>query len=178
MSSAVARVKEEASKVLLTAAFFSIGFCIILVHNRLLTEGTGFQTVSFARALVGGLIVAKVLLSVDMLPFCDAFPHKPIVYNIGWKTSLYTAGALVFLYTEPFLKHIVKGAGLYRSHAEAWRELMLPRTGAIMIWMVVLLLVFVTMKEMSRVIGKDQLKSMFLGRRGTPMTEVRHRDAA
>src|SRR6516165_1624850 len=104
MSSAVARVKEEASKVLLTAAFFSIGFCIIVIHNRLLTEGTGFKTVSFARALIGGLIVAKVLLSVDMLPFVDAFPHKPIVYNIGWKTSLYAAGALVFLYMEPFLK--------------------------------------------------------------------------
>jgi len=36
----------------------------------------------------------------------------------------------------------------------------------------------VTMKEISRVIGKDQLKSMFLGRRRNLTTEVRHRDAA
>jgi len=100
----VDRVKKEGRKVILTAVFFAIGFCIIVIHNRLLTEGTGFKTVSFARALIGGLIVAKVLLSVDMLPFVDAFPHKPIVYNIGWKTSLYAAGALVFLYMEPFLK--------------------------------------------------------------------------
>jgi hypothetical protein len=85
---------------------------------------------------------------------------------------------LVFLYAEPFLKHLVKGAGLYASHSEAWHELMLPRTWATMIWMVVLLLVFVTMKEMSRAIGKDQLKSMFLDRRGKTATEVRHRDAA
>ena len=171
-------VKEEGRKIIVTAVFFAIGFCIIVVHNRLLTEGTGFRTVSFARALIGGLIAAKVLMSVDLLPFFDAFPHKPIVYNIGWKTFLYAAGALVFLYMEPFLKHLVRRAGLYASHSEAWRELMLPRTWATMIWVVVLLLVFVTMKEISRIIGKDQLKSMFLGRRRKLTTEVRHRDAA
>ena len=173
----VDRVKEEGRKVIVTAVFFAIGFCIILIHNRLLTEGTGFRTVSFARALIGGLIAAKVLLSVDMLPFLDAFPHKPIVYNIGWKTFLYAVGALVFLYMEPFLKHLVRRAGLYASHSEAWRELMLPRTWATMIWVVVLLLVFVTIKEISRVIGKDQLKHIFLGQRHRTM-EVRSRDAA
>ena len=102
--------------------------------------------------------------NVGPAPSCrfDAFPNKPILYNIGWKTSLYAAGALVFLYTEPFLKHIVKGAGLYRSHAEAWRELMLPRTWATVIWVVVLLLVFVTMKEISRVIGRDRSVNSFV----------------
>ena len=112
-----------------------------------------------------------------MLPFVDAFPHKPIVYNIGWKTSLYAAGALVFLYMEPFLKHLVKGAGLYGSNFVALRELMLPRTSAIIIWTVVLLLVFVTMKELSRVIGEDQFKQIFSGHRRTT-TEIRARDAA
>ena len=170
-------VKKEGRKIIATAVFFAIGFCIILVHNRLLTEGTGFRTVSFARALIGGLIAAKVLISMDMLPFVDAFPHKPIVYNIGWKTFLCAAGALVFLYMEPFLKHLIGRAGLYASHSEALRELMLPRTWATMIWMVVLLLVFVTMQEIGRVIGKDQLKRIFLGPSHTTM-EVRSRDAA
>ena len=78
---------------------------------------------------------------------------------------------------EPFLKHLVGRPGLYASHAEAWRELRLPRTWATMIWVVVLLLVFVTMKEISRVIGKDELKHIFLGPRHTTM-EVRSRDAA
>jgi len=72
MPRAIAKVKEETRKLLVTAVLFSIGFCIILVHNRLLTEGTSFRAVSFARALIGGLIVAKALLSVDMLPFLDA----------------------------------------------------------------------------------------------------------
>src|SRR5215471_10106048 len=178
MSPAVARLKEEFRKGLITAVFFSIGFLVIMVHNRLLTEGTAFKPQSFVMALVGGLIAGKVLVSVDMLPFVDAFPHKPMIYNIGWKTSLYVAAALVFLYVDPFVRHLVKGAGLYASHSQAWHELMLPRTWAIVIWVVVLMLIFVTVKETSRVIGKDKLKHMFLGRRDTPATEIRPRDAA
>jgi len=49
------------------------------------------------RGLVGGLIAAEVLLSVDMLPFFDAFPDKPMIFNVGWKTTLYTGGVLGFL---------------------------------------------------------------------------------
>ena len=55
---------------------------------------------------------------------------------------------------------------------------MLPRTWAIMIWVVVLMLIFVTAKETSRVIGKEQLKRMVFGRRDRPVAEIRPRDAA
>ena len=174
----VEKVKAEVRKLLVVAVFFAIGFSIIILHNRLLVEGSQIQIASYARALVGGLIAAKVLLSVDMLPFFDAFPHKPMVYNIGWKTLLYSMGGIGALYMEPFLKHLVKGAGLYASHHAAWYELTLPRTWATMIWVVVLVLVFVTMRELSRVLGKGRLKYMFLGHRRTAAVEERPRKAA
>jgi cell shape-determining protein MreD len=172
------RAKTEARKILVTAVFFAIGFCIIVLHNRLLVEGSHIQVASYARALVGGLIAAKVLLTVDMLPFFEAFPQKPMIYNIAWKTSLYSVGAMVVLYLDPFLRHLVKGAGLYASHHQAWQGLMLPRTWATMIWTVVLLLVFVTTREIDSVLGKDQLKYMFLGQRRRPAAEVRSRKVA
>ena len=178
MPGVVARLKEEFHKILVVAVFFSAGFCLIHIANRLLTEGSPVQISSLTRAIFGGLIVAKVLLSVDALPFVHAFPGKPLVHNVVWKTSLYVAGGVVFLYTEPFLKHLLRGAGLYASHSQAWHELIQPRTWATVIWVAMLMVVFVTMQEMSRIIGKDQLKSMFLGRKGKPTTEVRHRDAA
>jgi hypothetical protein len=45
-------------------------------------------------------------------------------------------------------------------------------------WLVVLLLMFVTMKEMSRVVGKDHLKHMFLGTERQPISKIRSRHAA
>lgn len=178
MPGAVAKVKEEVRKILVAALFFSTGFCLIHVSNRLLTEGSHVELASLSRAIFGGLIVAKVLASVDVLPFVHAFPGRPLVQNIVWKSSLYLAGGVIFLYIEPFVKNLFRGAGLFLSNSRAWQELMLPRTWATLIWVAMLLAVFVTLKELGRLVGNDQLKYMFFGRRGKPATQERFRDAA
>jgi hypothetical protein len=178
MPEVVAKAKEEVRKILVAAAFFATGFSLIHVSNRLLTQGSSVQLFSITRAIFGGLIVAKVLASVDVLPFVHAFPGRPLVHNIAWKTSLYVAGGVTFLYMEPFLKGLFRGAGLFASHARAWQELVLPRTWATVIWLAMLMAVFVTLKELSRVIGKDQLKYMFFGHRGKPTAQEKFRDAA
>jgi len=178
MPGLAAKAKEEFRKILVVAVFFSAGFCLIHLSNRLLTEGSHVELASLTRAIFGGLIVAKVLLSVDLLPFVHAFPGKPLLQNIVWKSSLYVAGGVTFLYIEPFLKNLVKGIGFYASTSRAWQELMLPRTWATVIWVAMLMTVFVTSKELSRVVGKDELKHLFFGQRGKLGARERHRDAA
>jgi len=178
MPGVVAKAKEEVRKILVVAVFFSTGFCLVHVSNRLLTEGSQVELASLSRAIFGGLIVAKVLLLVDILPFVDAFPGRPLVRNIAWKSSLYLAGAVIFLYIEPFLKNLFRGAGLFASHSRAWHELMLPRTWATVLFLAMLMVVFVTFQELSRVIGKDQLKYMFFGRRDKLAEQQRFRDVA
>jgi hypothetical protein len=178
MPGVVAKAKEEFRKILIVAVFFSAGFCLIHFSNRLLTEGSQVELASLSRAILGGLIVAKVLLVVDILPFVDAFPGRPLVRNVVWKSSLYVAASVIFLYIEPFLKNLFKGAGLFVSHSRAWQELMLPHTWATVIWLAMLMAVFVTLKELSRVIGKDQLKYMFFGHRDKVATREKFRDAA
>lgn len=178
MSAAVAKVKEEVRKILTVALFFSVGFCLIHVSERLFTAGTHVEIAPLTRAVIGGFIVAKVLLTVDLLPFVHAFPGKPLIQNIAWKTSLYVIAGVIFLYIEPFIKTLVKGVGLYAAHSHAWHELMLPRTWAIVIWVAMLLTVFVTMAELSRVIGKDPFKKMFFERQEKSEAERRLRDAA
>jgi len=178
MAGIVAKVKEEVRKILVVAVFFSTGFCLIHVCSRLFTEGSNIQLASITRATFGGLIVAKVLLLLDLLPFVNAFPGKPLVYNIAWKSWLYVAGGVVFLYIEPFLKGLFKVAGLYQSHSRAWHELMLPRTWAIVIFVAMLMIVFVTLRELSHAIGHDEFRSLFLRPRGKPATERRVRKAA
>ena len=179
MTKVVAKLKEELRKILVIAVFFAIGFCIIILNNRLITAGTGIQIAPFARALIGGLIVAKVLLLVDLLPFVHAFPDKPLVHNVAWKSSLYVAASVIFLYIEPFFKSLFKGAGFYAANSRAWHELMLPRTWATLMWLAVLMVGFVMMQELSHVLGKDQMKYIFFGdRKKASPTETQVRRAA
>jgi hypothetical protein len=178
MAGVVDKAKEELRKILVVAVFFSTGFCLIHVSNRFLTEGSHVQMANLTRAIFGGLIVAKVLLSVDLLPFVNVFPGRPLAHNIVWKSSLYLAGGVIFLYLEPFMKNVLRGAGLFAAHSRAWQELMLPRTWATVIWVAMLMAVFVTLKELSRVVGKDELKHMVFGRMGKRAEPERFRDAA
>lgn len=178
VSRVVTKAKEELRKILVVAVFFSAGFCLIHVSNRMLTEGSHVEIAGLARAIFGGLIVAKVLLSVNLLPFVHAFPGKPLLPNILWKSSLYVAGGVTFLYVEPLLKNLVGGAGIFVSHSRAWQELMLPRTWATVIWVAMLMLVFVTLQELTHLIGKEQLRYIFFGRSGKRADQERFRDAA
>lgn len=172
MSLSVSRVKEEVRKILVIAVFFAIGFSLIHFSNQLLTMGSGVKILGITRALIGGLIVAKVLCTVDLLPFVHAFPHKPVAYHVGWKSTLYVLAAVVFLYMEPFFKSLTRGAGFLPSHLRAWHELMLPRTWATLIWVAMLLVVFVTLQELSRVIGQEEFKHIFLGGKGKGHAEA------
>jgi len=178
MPRVVAKAKEEVRKILVVAVFFSTGFVLIHVCNRLLTEGSHVELNSLTRCVFGGLIVAKVLLTVDLLPFIHAFPDRPLVNNIAWKSSLYVAAGVIFLYIEPLIKNLFRGAGLFISHSRAWHELMLPRTWATVLFLAMLMAVFVTFQELSRVIGKDHLKYMFFGRRSKMANQERFRDVA
>ena len=75
MPRVLAKVKEEVLKILQVALFFSTGFCLIHVCGRLFTEGSNIQLASITRSIFGGLIVAKVLLLLDLLPFVEFDEH-------------------------------------------------------------------------------------------------------
>lgn len=178
MAGVFAKVQEELRKILVVAVFFSAGFCLVHVSNQLLTQGSHVELASLARAILGGLIVAKVLLGVNVLPFVHAFPGRPLLQNIVWKSSLYVAGCVTFAYVEPLLKNIFRGAGLFASHSRALQELMLPRTWATVIWVAMLMIVFVTLQELTDVIGKEQLTNMMFGQKDKLPNQERFRDAA
>jgi hypothetical protein len=150
--------------VLGIAAFFAVAFCLVVLANKLMVRGSDIEIVSFATAIVGGLIVAKVLLVVDLLPFVDAFPGKPLVYNISWKTSIYVAASLVFRYVEPLIKALFAGASGAAAHHHAVQEFTQPMFWANEIWIALLLVIFVTMQELSRALGKDKMRLLFFGR--------------
>jgi hypothetical protein len=165
MASLGRKLREEIRKILVAAVFFATGFCLIIIADRLLIRGSGIEIAGFAKAAVGGLIVAKVLLIVDLLPFVQAFPNKPLVHNIVWKSSLYVAASIVFRYIEPLIKSLFHGMSLASAHHRALAELMSPRTWSTEIWLAMLLVVFVTMQELTRVLGEEKMRVMFLGER-------------
>ena len=157
-------LKKEFFKFVWAAVFFASAFCLIALGNKLMVMGSDIELLGFARAIVGGLIVAKVLLSINLLPFVDAFRGKPLLYNILWKLPIYVVATLLFRYIEPVLKSVMAGASWAMAHHDAMQECTRPMFWAIQIWVVLALIFFVTMQELTRVLGKEKMRLIFFGR--------------
>jgi hypothetical protein len=158
-------LREESRKVLGIAIFFAVAFCLIVLANKLMVEGSNIEVTSFAKAILGGLIVAKVLLVADLLPFINAFPDKPLIYNIVWKSLIYIAASLVFHYVEPVIESLLKGASLAAAHRQTLQAFSQPMFWANEIWVALLLVLFATMRELSRALGEGQFRRLFFGAR-------------
>src|SRR5262245_62451479 len=129
-----------------------------------MVEGSSIHLAGFPRAIIGGLIVAKVLLTVELFPFVNAVRNKPLVYNILWKMPISIAATLLFRYIEPLLKSVFAGASWAMAHYDAVQEFMQAMLWAVQIWLTLALIVFVMMQELTRVLGKEKLRLIFFGR--------------
>lgn len=156
--------KKEFVQYIGSAIFFAAAFCLIALANKLMVAGSEVHVASFARAIIGGLIVAKLLFFVDLIPGVNAFHGKPLIYNMLWKTPIYLAMSLVYRYLEPIIGSVVVGVSVAEAHAQAAEEFTHPTFWAIEVWLVALFAVFVMMRELTLALGKDKVRILFFGR--------------
>jgi hypothetical protein len=162
--SALRWIKEEMLKMLPAVVFFAAAFSLLVLNERVALRGSAIEVTSFVRAVVGALIVAKVLLLVNFLPFVNRFPDRPLVYNICWKTSLYLVASLPFRYLDSWGRTLFLSGSPAAAHQVALEEFTRPRFWMVELWLAVLLVVFVTAEELVRVFGMARLRQVFVGR--------------
>src|SRR5262245_14845773 len=158
-------LKHEFFEVLPPTIFFLISFHIVVIDRRLMLRQYGLPLSSIAGATVGALLVAKVVLISDALPFINRFPDKPLIYNVAWKTAIYVIAALLVHYLEHLVPAWWHSGDLAEANRHVISEIVWPHFWAIQLWLIVLLFVYCSLRELIRAIGRDKVVEMFLGRR-------------
>jgi len=158
-----ATLKHEFRLMLPPTIFFFIAFTLIAVTQRLILREYGVPLTGFAEAAIGALIVGKVVLITDKLPFVNKFPDHPLIYNIAWKSSIYFIAALLFRYIEHLIPFLREHDDFTRANQHLLAEIVWPHFWLVQMWLVVLFLAYCTMRELIRVIGKEEIMRMFFG---------------
>src|SRR5437899_11836573 len=96
----MAKLREEFFKLLPPTIFFFVALHIVALIRVLMLEGTGVSPSSSISIAVAALIFGKAVLIADILPIINRFPHKPLIYNIAWKTVIYLLVSFVIHYLE------------------------------------------------------------------------------
>src|SRR5262245_42187457 len=158
-------LKHEFYEVLPPTIFFLIAFHIVVIDRRLMLRQYGLPLSSMAVATVMALLIGKVVLITDKFSFINRFPEKPLIYNVAWKTLIYLAAALLIHYLEHLVPLWWRTGDLAAANRDLASEVVWPHFWAVQLWLVVLLFVYCSLRELVRAIGRDKVVEVFFGRR-------------
>lgn len=163
MSKLTAKVKEEIHALLPPTLFFFITLHLIALIRVLMLKGTGVALSTSVSVTIAALVLGKTVLIADMLPFINRYPDKPLAYNVAWKTTLYVLVSIVIHYLERLVDFWKAAGGFIAANEKLWAEMIWPHFLAIQILLVMLILVYCTMRELVRLIGREKMGQIFFG---------------
>jgi hypothetical protein len=154
-------MKAEAAHLLPSFLFFFLAFSLLRLTQTIILKGAGVSSVPPSKVLVGSIIVAKALLTVDKFNFFRRLERRPVISVALIKTAIYFMAALAFQY----------GDGLYEyRHQDLSEAIRLvaarfstPRFWMIQTWLLVLLFILSSTRELARKVGRKRFRKLFFG---------------
>jgi hypothetical protein len=163
------KIKEEFFAILPPTIFFFVALHLLTFIRVLMARGSHFEPLSTTSIAVASLILGKAVLIADMLPPINRYPNKPLAYNIAWKTMIYVVMASVIHYLERLIDFSRQAGGLVAGNEKLLSEIVWPHYWAVEIILFILILMYCTVRELARVIGKQKMLRLFFG--PTPLPE-------
>jgi hypothetical protein len=163
MTKLSAKIKEEIEALLPPAIFFFVALHLVAFVRMLMLEGTGIAFGTSVSVTLAALVLGKAVLIADLLPFINRYPDKPLVFNVAWKTTIYTLVAMLVHYLERLVEFWREAGGFIEGNHKLLAQIVWPHFWAIQIFLLVLILMYCTMREFVRVIGADKVRHMFFG---------------
>jgi hypothetical protein len=163
MSKLTATIKHEFIELLPPTIFFFVILHIVAIIRALMTQGTGITLSTSVSVTVAALVLGKSVLLANLLPFINRFPEKPLLWNAGWRTLIYTMVALFVHYLEHLYDYWKEAPGLVAANHKLLAELNWAHFLGIQILLVTLIANYCMVAELARAIGRDKLRAMFFG---------------
>jgi len=168
MHKVLEKLKEEFFAALPPTIFFFVMLHIVSVVRMLMAKGTNFQSMTTISITVAALILGKAVLIADHLPAINRYPEEPLIYNVAWKTVIYLVLAGVIHYLERLFDFSRQAGGIVAGNEKLLAEIVWPHYWAIQIILFVLIVMYCTVRELVRVIGKEKVLRIFFGPKPLP----------
>ena len=155
--------RKEFLSVLPPTIYFLISFHIILFNTQLILSEFGIDLGAFVTVTVLALIVGKVVIVVDKLPFIRRLDTKPLVIPILFKASVFTFFDFLFRLLEPWIPALIKTGSLSAANQHLLEHYVWLFFTAAQIWIFICFVAYITVTELFTVFGfsRRQLLAAF-----------------
>lgn len=158
-------LKRELRELIPPTLFFLVAFSLLLVTQALVLLDYGIDLLKLSQAVIGALVAGKILLIVNVFPFVDRYPARPLIWNTLWKALVYNLAALIFRYLEALIPLWIEHGSLATGSDALFAAIHWPHFWLVQLWLAVLFLIYCAVCELSRALGRDRLLALFFGRR-------------
>ena len=163
MKNIVHTIKHQFQEAIIPAIFFFIVFNLLILTKTLILKAYAVTPTSMAVAIVGAIIVAKVILIADKLPFIKVFSDKPLIFSVLWKTMIYGVMGFVFRCIEELIPLLSKHEGFGAAVEHFISGVSWPQFWALQIWLMLALVFFNSVSELDKYFGAGSMRKAFLG---------------
>ncbi len=163
MSKVTAKIKEEIEALIPPMIFFFVALILIALIRALLLKGSGIAASTPLEIALAALILAKAVLLADLWPAINRYPDKPLIYNVLWKTLIYSLVATLIHYVERLIDFWREAGGFVAGNRLLLERMVWAHFWGIEIMILVLVFNYCLFTELSRALGPKRMWQIVLG---------------
>ena len=136
-------------------------FSILVTLHSLALVKYGIDAFNYGIAIVGALILGKVILLSEKIPIVERYQHQPIIISVIYKSILFTF-IVVFV---NIAEHLIVGLFQQESLAQIFTKIQEQIYTIDVIYKILCLFIvfipFFTIRELNKILGKGTLFNLF-----------------
>jgi hypothetical protein len=160
-SSLGTKVLHELREMAVIAAYLALCFGAVATYRLFLPEPPASYAAAYGFALIKALVLAKVILLGQSFAFTRLFEDRALLVSTAYKVAIFSLLAFAFETVE-HLFSVLRGRELSEVIHDAVQhgKVLMARTLVV----IVALVPFFALREVSRVLGEGRLADLFLHR--------------
>jgi hypothetical protein len=159
-------IKKEFLEILPPTIFFLVVFFLVVFTRDLMSLKSDTNTLTYAAAFVGALIIGKSVLIADALPVWHHFDNKPRVALIVGRTIAYAIVTLLFQFLEEVVPLAHSEGSLGAGFERLMEEIHWARFWGTHIQLSIFLALYNTLAVITEEMGRDRFTKLLFGKSG------------
>ena len=116
------KIKEELKSLGMIMFYFGIWFAFMIVIKTLLLREYNIEFSGLSTVFIGALIVGKVILIVDHIPFGSWIENKPAYVDIFFRTFVYSIGIIIIMIIEKAFELRHEAGGFFNAIPHVFKD--------------------------------------------------------
>ena len=163
MSKIIRWLKKEIQELFPVILYFLISFNLVHFAQTLIRTEGYVRFTSYTGATIAALVAGKIILVTESLPFINAFPRKPLIWNTIWRFMIYSIIVVLVQFLDAFIREWIRTGEFAFARNLVTNYACHPPFWGVQIYELSFFLIYIVFSEFIKAIGGERTRKIFFG---------------